>query len=206
MRGFQRVVVVMAVALVAASAMVTAASAGSTSMTTANVKSAGISLKFPSTWTVVTLTKKGLAAAEKAESKTNPQVAAELSKVDLSQFKFYAIDRVEVAGVYSNVNVGLAGGAHGVTLAFFRDQQASQYKAEGSTLVDAKAVKVSGKNAFRSDATVPVTNSDGTITDWSQTQLAIPGATSTTWIEVSSTNDAPGMALIDSVIASVHHI
>jgi hypothetical protein len=69
-----------------------------------------------------------------------------------------------------------------------------------------KTVKVSGKGAFRIDTTLPFKNADGTTTYESQGQLLIPGASSSTGIAVTSSNDAAGTALINNTLASVHHI
>jgi hypothetical protein len=187
-----------------------AGAADTTSMTSVKIKAAGVSLQYPNTWTVVPLTKRGWAALKKAASKGNPKLGAvlgALGNVDVSQFKFYAIDAAGAAGTHSNVNVVLGGGGQAnITLAELRDQLGQVYKAGGATLVDAKTAKVSGRRAFRTDVSIPFKHPDGTVSYVSEGQLFIAGAASTLVITVTASNDASGSALINAVLASVHHI
>ena len=206
MRRLFWIAVVIAVALVAASAVAAAASptSTSTSMTTAAVKSAGISLKYPSTWTAVKMTKRGIASLRKLVVQKNPKLAAVLSNVDVSKFKFYALDVADGASTHATVNVLLSGDAQGLSLADFRDQVGQAYKAAGGTALEVKTAKVSGRSAFRTDVDLPFKNADGTTTDESLGQLFIPRAGSSTVVSVSATHDATGEALINTVLASVH--
>ena len=175
-------------------------------MTSVQVKSAGVSLRYPSTWTVVPVTKRGVAAMLKSASKGHPKLAKLLANLDVSRFKFFAINLPGAAGAHRNVNVVLDAAVHGTTLADVRDGFGPLLKADGSTLVDIKKVKVSGKSAFRVDNTFPVKGADGTITDWYQGTLVIPGATSGTEVSVTASDDGPGTALINTMLTSVRHI
>jgi hypothetical protein len=201
MRRLLRASVVGAVALVAL--LGASAAADTTPMTTTKVQSAGVSLTYPSGWTVVPVSKKGLDAMRTAAAKNNPKLAALLSSGDPSQFKFYSIDGTGARGVSSNVNVLVASGAQGITVADLRDQLGQVYKAAGATLRDVKAVRVGNRKAFRSDAALPFKSSDGSITAEANGQLVIPGPTSTAVVTVTSTDDATGVALINDILASV---
>jgi len=142
----------------------------------------------------------------KAASKTNPKLATLVSQLDVSKFKFYATDVAQTGGVYSNVNVVLAGPAQGMTAADLKEQLGPLLKSAGGTLLDVKRVKVGDKSAFRDDSTLPFKHADGTITEEGQGQLIIPGASSTAVISVTSSDDAAGAALIDTMLAGVRHI
>ena len=177
-------------ALVATSSIAAAAtSSDSTQMTTARVKAAGISLEYPTSWTAVALTKKGFAAQVKVWSTTNPQIATLVAKADVSNFKLYSLDVAGVTGMHSNVTVGVAPAVQGMTLGAFRNQMSQNLAAAGVTLLDAKVVKVSGKTAFRLDATGPVNTSDGTTIDEYVDAELIPVASSRTSGAATSSQD-----------------
>ncbi len=143
----------------------------------------------------------------KAAAKNNPKLAAAISNVDSSKLKFYATDGTRAGGVYSNVNVQVTAGApQGLTTADVRDQLSQGYKSVGATLRDVKAVKVGNRSAFRTDAGLAFKNSDGTVTTEAQGQLLILGASSSTVVTATSTDDVTGGALINSILANVHHI
>ena len=96
MRRLAGLTIVASMLLVATSTIATAATSPSETTTrTAKVKAAGISLKYPKSWILVSLTKKGLAAQVKVVSKKNPKLAAAMAGTDLSQFKFRAIEPSE---------------------------------------------------------------------------------------------------------------
>jgi hypothetical protein len=206
MRRFLATAIVVAVALVAPSEMATAASSTATSTTTAKVKGAGISLAYPETWIVVPLTKKGLASVTKAVAKNNPKLAALISGADLSQFKLYAVDAIGAGGVYDNVSVSTTTGVDGFTVAQLREGLNGVYKPAGATVVDVKAVKLGGTRAFRSDVTYPFKSADGATTPESIGQLLIPRSASTTIVTVTSSEDAAGAGLINSILGSVHKL
>jgi hypothetical protein len=65
---------------------------------------------------------------------------------------------------------------------------------------------VSGKSAFRSDDTFPITRADGTIAYVSQGVLLILDDGFSPEITVTAPNDATGAALINTVLASVLRI
>jgi hypothetical protein len=212
MRRLLEASVVVTVALFALSALGAGAAPDTTAMTTAKVKGAGVSLKYPSAWSVVSLTKQGLAAQRKRWAKKDPKLAAALANLDVSTIKFYAIHVAGVAGEWGDVDVATFDSAQwsamgGLSLAGFREVVSGELKTGGATLVDAKLTKVDGKSAYRTDATLPFKNSDGTINERSSGSLWIPGETSgATVIAVASSDDAAGSALINSVLATVHHI
>jgi hypothetical protein len=209
MRRLLAASIVVTVALVALSAPGAGAAPDTTGMKSTTVKGAGVSLSYPGTWTVVPVTKKSLEAMEKALSKKNPKVAALLSSVQdqVGKFKFYATNVPGSPGAVGNVNVVSLGRApDDISLADVRDHLRQIVKGAGGTLVDVKRVKVSGKGAFRSDDTFPITQPDGTIAYVSQGVLLIPDGSSTPQITVTAPNDATGAALINSVLASVHRI
>jgi hypothetical protein len=197
------------VALVALSAPGAGAAPDTTAMKSTTVKGAGVSLSYPGTWTVVPVTKKSLEAMEKAVSKKNPKLAALLSSFqgEVGKFKFYASHVEGSPGAVGNVNVVSLGHApSGISLAEVRDHLRQVVKGAGGTLVDVKRVKVSGKSAFRSDDTFPITRADGTIAYVSQGVLLILDDGFSPEITVTAPNDATGAALINTVLASVHRI
>ena len=142
-----------------------------------NVKSAGVSLEYPSTWAVVPVTKRVYASNVKAFAKSNPKLAAVLADIptDVSKFKFFATSVAAVSGIHSNVSVQVGASTHGITLAKLTDELREGFKLAGATLVDAKSVKVSGKSAYRIDLAVPLKNTDGMITSKPESELLIPG-------------------------------
>jgi hypothetical protein len=88
-------------------------------------------------------------------------------------------------------------------VAALRDQLAQIYHSAGATLVDVKAVDAGREKAFRSDVTLPFKNPDGTTISESIGQLVIPGATSSTVVTVTSSDDASGAAVIDEILGTV---
>jgi hypothetical protein len=203
MRRMLGIALVTAVVMVSAPSIATAVSASSPPMTTTKVKGAGISLQYPSTWTVVALTKKRLAAQIRAAAKHNPQLAAQLSKIDVSTFKFKAFAVPAEPGKTPSMSVSLGGWSQGVTLAHVKAVIERYNEVLGAKLVDAKAIKVSGNPAFRTDIIAPYTEADGTIIHRAEGQLTIVRATASPIVAVGAPDDAAGRALINKVLASV---
>jgi hypothetical protein len=79
MRRPPAVVIALIMAFVATLAATAVASSAATATTTTRVNSAGISIASPERWTVVPVTKKGVASMSKAAEKNNPKLAALLS-------------------------------------------------------------------------------------------------------------------------------
>ncbi len=85
----RRVVGAALVAIVLVAVPATAgAQTSATPLTTANVKAAGISLKYPKTWTVVFYDQEGSQQRRRSSRKKNPKLAAQMTSIDLSQTKF----------------------------------------------------------------------------------------------------------------------
>jgi hypothetical protein len=192
--------------VVMVSAIANAATASSPSMTTTKVESAGISLQYPSTWKVVALTRKRLAAQIKAAAKHNPKLAAQLAKIDVSAFKFKAFAVPAEAGKTPSMSVDIGGYGQGVTLAQVKVLTERYAKPVGATVVDAKTVKVSGETAFRTDIVAPYTTSDGTIIRRVEGQLSLPYATARPVVTVGAADDASGRTLINKILASVRSL
>jgi hypothetical protein len=183
----------------------TTASPSEATMATATVKAAGISLNYPKSWILVPLTKSGLAAMLKVLSTKNPKLAAGIAGADVSQFKFRAIDTSQAVG--QNVGVQLIqGGGSPSSLSDLRSGVLSQYKSVGGTVLDTTTVKVSGKTAYRVDLTLPIKAVDGTVVIAREGQLVIPEGDNTVVVTVSVSNDDPGVALINTILASVRRI
>jgi hypothetical protein len=177
------------------------------SMTTAKLKAAGISLTYPRAWTALPFTKKRLAETLKLVGKRNPELAATLTGVDVSQFELYALDTSGTSPVSSNIVVTTPpGDLGGLSLAEFKDQVAQSYKTLGATIRDAKLTKVDGKRAFRVDASFSAQNAVGASVVESQGALIIPRGSSNTIVAVTSADDAAGAALINELLAKVHRL
>ncbi|MCU1459012.1 MAG: hypothetical protein JWL73_3104 [Actinomycetia bacterium] len=209
MRRVRQVAVAVMVAMAAtvaapmASGATTAASTSSTK--TARIKAAKISVKYPRGWTVAPLTKSGIDRIVKSLATKNPKLAAVLSNTDLSQFKFFAIDPTATTFA-SNINVQSVGGGTLPTLADFTNQVQQAYTSAGGTFVGAKAMKINGKTAYRTDALLPIKAADGTTITAHEGQLFIARGGASAVVTVSSTNDPTGSALIDRIIAGVRLI
>jgi hypothetical protein len=206
MRRMLGIALVTAVVMVSAPSIATAVSASSPPMTTTKVKGAGISLQYPSTWTVVALTKKRLAAQIRAAAKHNPQLAAQLSKIDVSTFKFKAFAVPAEPGKTPSMSVDIGGYGQRVTLAQVKALTERYAKPVGATVVDAKAVKVSGDTAFRTDIVAPYTTSDGTIIRRLEGQLSLPYAPARPVVTVGAADNTAGKTLINKILASVRNI
>jgi hypothetical protein len=171
--------------------------------TTAKVKAAGISVKYPKSWIAVPLTKKGLAAQTKALSKKNPKLAAVVAATDISQFKLRAIDPTtgrETVGVQF-----IEGSGSPSSLSDF-NSVIPQYKAAGATVLDTKVVKISGKTAFRIDMTLPVKLPDGSVAVQRVGQVVVPGGDSAAAVVAAGPDDDSGVAVINSILASVRRL
>jgi hypothetical protein len=79
-----------------------------------------------------------------------------------------------------------------------------------ATLLDVKAVKVSGKTAYRADGSLSVVAANGTTVGLQVAELFIlRGSTASgdgTVVVVDAPTDNAGATIIDSVVASVHRI
>jgi hypothetical protein len=209
MRRLVGIALVAMVALVATPIGATAATSPSPgAMTPTKVKAAGISLKYPSSWLLVPLTKKALAAQAKILSKKNPKLAAVLAATDVTDvlhFKLHAIDPATDGG--QNVGVQFVEGLGSPSsLSDFSSKIIPRYKAAGATILDTKAVKVSGKTAYRIDLTLPVKSPDGSIDVRHLGQLLVPEGDSWASVNAVASNDDAGIALIDSILTSVRRV
>jgi hypothetical protein len=204
MRRLVGIVSVVVMAFVAAAPAVQAASSP-TGMRAAKVKAARLSLEYPSSWLVLPVTAKSVAAEKKALEKKNPKIAALLDQVDVTQFKFRAIDLDSGGG--SNVAVQLVEGQGSPgSLTDFRDAVVPSFQGTGGSVVDTAAVKVSGKRAYRADMTIPVKGPDGATITARTGVVALPEGDNTALVFAAARNDAPGIALINRILASVRRI
>jgi hypothetical protein len=80
------------------------------------------------------------------------------------------------------------------------------YKSAGGTVLDATAVKISGKTAYRIDLTLPVKLPDGSVVVARVGQLAVPEGDNTASVAVSAVNNDSGVAVINSILASVRRV
>jgi len=204
MRRLLGIALVAAVGLVGVPAVAAVAATGSDSTTTAVVKPAGVSLRYPSTWTVAKQTKKSLAAQVKALSKTNPALAAQLAQTDLTTAKFRAVDPGAASGeVSGNVRVQLVKSPAPRNLAAFTREVTQAYEADGDTVLGTHGVTVSGKTAYRVDLTIPIAGTGATPTVVRVGQLAVPRGSTSTVVTVGAPNTDAGAALIDTILNSV---
>jgi hypothetical protein len=194
------------VVIASAAAIANAATANAPSMPTTKVEGAGISLQYPSTWKVVALTKQRLAAQIRAAAKHNPKLAAQLAKIDVSDFKFKAFGVPAEPGTTPSMSVDIGGYGQRVTLAQVKALTERYAKPVGATVVDAKAVKVSGDTAFRTDIVAPYTTSDGTIIRRLEGQLSLPYAPARPVVTVGAADNTAGKTLINKILASVRNI
>ena len=187
----------------------TAANPTDTKWKTATIKAAGLSLRYPSTWTRYTLTKKALAAEQRKGAKMNPQLA--MTPAEQAQFLkrvvFYAADLVAaLAGrLESNINVQkIANGRFPSSLDEFTSGITPGLKQEGATVLNTSAVRIGGKQSFRVDFLLPVKAADGSSVVSRIGQLLVPYGRGGDVMTVGTTADDIGAQLINRVLGSVH--
>ena len=198
---------VVSIALVAAPKVAGAASTGPDPTATAKIGVAGISLRYPKSWFVTTLTKDGFAAILRKVADTNPDLAAHLSAVDTSKYKFYAIDPVTGANVGVIVDAKSGGPSD---LAEWTDSVTQELAPLGATVLDTKTVSVSGKRAYRSDAALSLVSPGGATTTMRVTDLFILRGSldrgDSTFVVVSMPEGDAAAATIDGLLASVRRM
>ncbi len=194
-----------ALLLLGATPLVATASASSraTGMTTVKVKDARVSVQYPSAWLVAKLTPKGIATLKGLLGKKNPKLAAQIANVDLSQYRFYAIDPAGTTG--DNMSVGFEPGSGRPSgLAEFTDVETQQYKSIGAQVLDTKVVKMRGATAYRVDVAVQATAPTGVPTSVRVAQLEIFRGNDSTTISVGGIEGDETSTVIEGVLSSVH--
>ncbi len=198
----------------------TAANPTGTRWKTATVKAADLSLRYPSSWTQYPLTKNALATQQRAIAKKNPHLAlsSERQARFLRATAFWAADlkSAYVGRFLSNISVVKGrSGSFPADLASFTSMITKNYQqALGATILNTSAVRITGKqrsgeslNSYRVDLLASTTRPDGSSVPARVGQLYIPykggGADIVT---VTTTADAPGVQLVDSVLGSARRI
>ncbi|GEM_PF-2565067 len=198
------------VVLAALLGFASAAVAGTTLKTTV-VKSAGVSFKYPGSWTTLARDPKALAAQQRQLAKHNPKIA--LNAAQQAQFlqsaKFRAVDIQEAAAgrFASNVSVQVVDqGGFPTSLDEFTAGARPEYNQEGLSLVGTSSVPVRGATAYRADARATVTVPDGRTLATRVSQLFIPRNAGNVTITVATSDDAAGTQLIDAILGSVRRL
>jgi hypothetical protein len=175
---------------------------------TGTVQAARISVKYLSEWVVAAKTDEGIKQQAASYAQTNPTLAARLSRPGMSAFDFFAIDPIVTPG-YGNSNVainflpGVWNPRDG--LAWVKSTTTDLAKADAAKAFDVKAVRVDGIAAYRIRMTLPFKRSDGSTAFARQGQLQIIDGKDETLVSVFAPDTATGRALVNSVLASVHH-
>jgi len=202
MRRVMSIALVGMFAVVALATPAAATATGSTVMSTARVKAAGISVKYPSAWIALPLTKERFAAVMKIIARKNPELAAEVSFMDPSQWKFFAID----PATYSSMQVVFVRGVGGpANLGDVKQAAKQASETAGAKFLDAEAVKVSGKTAFRAHLSHTVKGPDGTPVEVRQGQLYLTHGDDLTVVAVAMKGDVDPR-IIDTILSSVHRV
>jgi hypothetical protein len=202
MRRLVGCTLVAVLALIAVAAPASATASGSTPMATAKVKGAGVSVKYPRAWIVVPLTKQALAAEMKIIAGKNPKLAALMSSVDPSQSKFFAID----PATYSSEQVQFSPGSGGpANLGEFKQGVKQIYASTGATFLDAEAVKVGGKTAYRAHLSLPIKAPDGTTVEVREGQLFLVHGDDGTVVTVG-VRSGGDTSIIDTILSGVHRV
>ncbi len=187
----------------------------SSSMTTAKIKAAGISLRHPETWTVMPRTRKELAAQERRLATKDPELAqllvdhAQLEN-QLDTVKFRSIDLVgalSTGASAGNVRVYVhARGGFPSTL----DEFVAGYDLLvriGARILKTATLSVGGKTAYRVDVVfTPPRASGGTVLpDLRVSRLSFAQGKGDVRVDVTTRSDAgPGVA--DAILGSVRRI
>jgi len=199
------------VVAVSAALAVGPAVGAATTVTTAVVKPAGVSLQYPSSWTTLPRDPKALAAQQRQLAKRNPNIAlnAQQQAQFLQAAKFRAVDlKAAAAGRFANnvnVQVDEQGGFPGSLDEFTNDARA-QYEQQGVTVVGLSSVRVSGTTSYRADTRATVTKTNGTVLAARVGQLFIPRNAGSVIVTVAASDDATGARLIDAVLGSVRRV
>ena len=154
-------------------------------------------------WMALPLTKQQRLAAEtRIIARMNPKLAAQLSSVDPSESKFFAIDPATFTSVEVQFSRGSGGPAN---LGEFKQGIKQIYESTGATLLDAEAVKVSGETAFRAHLSLPIKAPDGTVVDVREGQLLLVhgGDGTVVTVGVKSGGDT---SIIDTILSNVHRV
>ena len=200
--------VVPAIAVLAVGA---SAAATTTTLSVAVVKPAGVSLKYPSSWTTLARDPKALAAQQRRLARRNPKIAlnAQQQAEFLQAAKFRAVDlAAATAGRFaSNVTVQVdeQGGFPGSLDEFTNDARA-QYEQQGVTIVSLSSVRVGGTTGYRADTRATVTKTDGTMLAARVGQLFTPRNAGSVIITVATADDVTGARLIDAILGSVRRV
>ena len=143
-----------------------------------------------------------LAAETRIIARMNPKLAAQLSSVDPSESKFFAIDPATFTSVEVQFSRGSGGPAN---LGEFKQGIKQIYESTGATLLDAEAVKVSGETAFRAHLSLPIKAPDGTVVDVREGQLLLVhgGDGTVVTVGVKSGGDT---SIIDTILSNVHRV
>jgi hypothetical protein len=204
-----------------ASTLTGTGSAETTSMTTVKIKAAGISLRCPSTWTVIPLTKKDLAAQAKVLATKNPELAqllvagAQLAlQSDALKLRVVNLES-RLAGRLADGNVRVyvhTSGGFPSTLDEFKSKMTLSLRvaaATGSgqaTILQASAVNVGGQPGYCVDLRQPQEAHDGTMTTIRTTRMSFARGHGDVSVDVTTTDDDTGAALIDDILGSVQPI
>jgi len=178
--------------------------------TRAKVKAAGISLEYPSGWTVYALSKRDVAAQQKALAKANPELAEAFDSAQQASFtkntKFHATDLQSMAerGVGGNLGVTNVGtGVLPSSLDAFTKQITPQFSSVGGTVSGTSMQKVGGAPAYRVDVLLPLTAPDGTALTVHVTELFIQRGIRTSLVTLAIDDDAAGAQTTDRIMDSV---
>lgn len=205
--GVRRVAVGLLVPLVLALTTVTAGA--DSSLTTAKVPSAGISVSYPKTWVKVPLTAKQVGAARKAIEKRNPRFAQAFDEVTQQQLaantKLFAIDLS--SSPRTNVNVLVIPGTDAPdSLATFTRGVSDEYSSLGATLIGTTTTKVGSRKAFRADLRYVLTTPAGDKVPVRALQVVLAHGGALVVVTVTGADNDKGFQVIDDVAGRIRSL
>jgi hypothetical protein len=171
------------------------------------MRAAGISLRYPSKWTVLPTTKKRLGGIAKRLAKKNPKLATVLKSQSLEasaqQLQFQAVDLSDPTSFSSNLGVRSVSGSGPSSLDAFTLVMSAQADRIGANLRGTSTTHVKAKRAYRADTAMTVNLPDGTAAPAVESDLFLDRGCAWTVVTVATRDDAAGAQLIDDILGSV---
>ena len=205
--------VVLLLALSMNSAVTNSANAATRATAVATVASAGVSFGYPNSWVAYALTKQGASDQQQTFTQQDPKLAevygvfAPTESIAKETIALYAVDLdAAVAGRFgSTVEVALYSANLPRTLDQFTSSLGAEYEGSGISVLHTSSVKIGARIAYRDDVRSPYFNTaNGTAIKGRSGELLIP-LTGHGYVNVSvnSSDDAAGIATINSILHSV---
>ena len=201
-----------AVALCAGS-VAAGAQPASVTLTRVTVRSAGISLGYPSNWIVFVLTPKAVRAQRAALLKNNPEFAgsfdaeAQVQAARHSKFSAGDVEAKAQGRIGGAVDVAANSDFTPEELDAFSAGLLTQYKkTAGVTVLGRSTVRVSGTRCAQIDVRFTADASNGVSYNIRIAQLLAPLHGRSIRVTVAELDDVNGAAMLDQILASVRSL